>query len=79
MNYNIAHLQILNMVVALKISTNHWSNERIRVYCDNMAVVEVLRSGRARGPTLALLARNIWLICAIFQHTHNSHTYTRET
>ena len=31
-----------------------------------MAVVEVLSSGRARDPMLALIARNIWLICAIF-------------
>ena len=31
-----------------------------------MAVVEGLNFGRARDPTLALIARNIWLICAIF-------------
>ena len=31
-----------------------------------MAVVEVLRNGRARDNILALMARNIWLICAMF-------------
>ena len=31
-----------------------------------MAVVEVLRSGRARDPILATCARNIWLLTAIF-------------
>ena len=66
MHYNIAHLEILNIVVALKVWANHWTNQRVRIHCDNMAVVEVLHSGRARDPTLALLARNIWLICAIF-------------
>ena len=69
LDYNIAHLEILNIVVALKVWATHWANQRIRIHCDNMAVVEVLSSGRARDPTLALIARNIWLICAIF-HIH---------
>ena len=66
MNYNIAHLEILNIVVALKVWAEHWANERIKVHCDNMAVVEVLCNGRARDNTLTLLTRNIWLICAMF-------------
>ena len=66
MNYNIAHLEILNIVVALKVWAKHWANRRIKIYCDNMAVVEVLRNGRARDDVLALMARNIWLICAMF-------------
>ena len=66
MNYNIAHLEILNIVVALKVCAQYWANKRIKVHCDNMAVVEVLHNGRARDNILALLARNIWLICAMF-------------
>ena len=31
-----------------------------------MAVVEVLRSGRARDGVLAMCARNIWLLSAMF-------------
>ena len=31
-----------------------------------MPVVEILQKGRARDATLALLARNVWLICALF-------------
>ena len=31
-----------------------------------MAVVEVIKSGKARDPTLAKCARNIWLITSIF-------------
>ena len=31
-----------------------------------MAVVEVLQKGRARDATLALMDRNVWLICALF-------------
>ena len=67
--YNIAHLEILNIIVALKVWSIHWANQRIRIHCDNMAVVEVLSSGGARDPTLALIVKNIWFICAIF-HIH---------
>ena len=84
MNHNIAHLEILNIVVALKVWAQQWANKRIKVkvgvlrpvqqpankrikiHCDNMAVVEVLRNGRARDNILALMARNTWLICAMF-------------
>ena len=66
MNYNIAHLEILNIVVALRIWAKHWDNKRIKVHGDNMAAVEVLRSGRARDPNLSLLARNILLVFDIF-------------
>ena len=65
-NYTIVHLEILNVVVALKIWASHWANHRIKMYCDNMAVVEVLQAGKARDQTLATCARNIWLICALY-------------
>ena len=66
MNYNIAHLEILNIVVALKVWAQQWANKCIKIHCDNMAVVEALRNGRARDNILALMARNIWLICAMY-------------
>ena len=56
MNYIVAHLEILNIVVALKVWTEHWANKRIKIHFDNVAVVEVLRNGRARDNILALLA-----------------------
>ena len=65
-NYTIVHLKILNIVVALKIWGDIWKNQVLDIKCDNMAVVEVLRSGKARDPILATCARNIWLLTAIF-------------
>ena len=64
-NYNIVHLELLNIVVSLKVWAVHRSNKKFRIYCDNMAVDEVLQKGRARDEVLALMARNAWLICAI--------------
>ena len=37
-----------------------------KLYCDNMAVVEVIRSGKTRDSFLAICARNIWLITAYY-------------
>ena len=34
--------------------------------CDNMAVMEVLSSGRARDSIMATCARNVWLLAAMF-------------
>ena len=72
--YDITQLEMINIVVAAKIWASHWSNKKIRIYSDNMAVIQVLTTGRARDQTLATCARNIWLIAALnniqFQFSH---------
>ena len=65
-NYNVAHLEIINVVVALKIWGHMWANKSIQIMCDNMAVVEVLTYGRARDSIMATYARNVWLLAAMF-------------
>ena len=62
MGYNIVQLEILNILVACKIWATHWYNRRIKIWCDNLAVVEVLNSGKSRNYILATCARNIWLL-----------------
>ena len=62
--YTIVHLEILNIVVAAK--KLHWAENKIQIYCDNMAVVDILNTGKARDITLATCARNLWLIAAMF-------------
>ena len=64
--YNIAHLEILNIVVALKVWGQAWANKSIEIRCDNLAVVDVLSSGKARDSIMATCARNIWLLVAIY-------------
>ena len=76
MNYNIAQLEILNVVVAFKVWGHAWANKRIQVFCANRAVVDTLKSGRAKDETLATCARNIWLLAAMFNITLiTSHVY----
>ena len=56
----------LNIFVALKIWTQRWKDKKIEIKCDNMAVVDVIRSGHARDQILAKCAHNIWIITYIF-------------
>ena len=65
-NYTIVHLEILNVVVALKLWGSLWKNQAIELKCDNMAVVEVLNTGKARDQMLATSARNIWLLTSMY-------------
>ena len=57
---------MLNVVVALKIWSKIWSDKKVKKFSDNLAVVEVLKSGKTKDPFLATCARNIWLITTIF-------------
>ena len=67
MGYNIVQLEILNILVACKVWANHWANKQIKIWCDNLAVVEVLNSGKSHDETLATCARNIWMLSAMYK------------
>ena len=64
--YNINHLEVVNIMVTLKIWGQMWSNKKININCDNLPVVEVLKTGRARDDILAACASNIWLLTSIY-------------
>ena len=57
---------MINILVALKIWAYQWKDKKIRVKCDNMAVVEVLTSGQTKYGILGTCARNIWMLSALF-------------
>ena len=65
-DYNIVHLEMLNVVVALKVWAASWANKCVHIYCDNHAVVDVLTYGSTKDPMLATPARNVWLLTAMF-------------
>ena len=58
---NIAYLEMVNILVALKVWHVQWAGLRVLIKCDNQAVVAILNSGRTRDPTMAKYARNIFL------------------
>ena len=63
-NYNIAHLEMLNILVALRTWGHHWKHRALTIHCDNQAVVTILTTGHTRDMTLAAIARNIRMLTA---------------
>ena len=59
LDMNIADLEILNILVALRVWHQFWANNKVAIACDNEAVVYVLNTGRTRVLTLAAIANNI--------------------
>ena len=61
---NIAHPEMVNILVAIKVWHVQWAGLSVMIKCDNQAVVSVLTTGKTRDQTLATYARNIfmWLI-----------------
>ena len=59
LDFNIAHLEMLNILVVLKVWYLQWANKKVSIACDNEAVVHDLNSGRTKDLTPAAIARNI--------------------
>jgi len=62
----IVHLEMLNVVIAFRMWAHLWSNTRVKVICDNAAVVASLRHFRTKDRFLTACCRNIWAIVAKF-------------
>ena len=58
-NMSIVHLEMLNILVAIRVWGPQWYGKAIRIPSDNQAVVMVLNSGITCDLTLAAIARNI--------------------
>ena len=69
MAYNIAQLEMVNVVVCLKVWGQCWVNRCLQIFCDNNAVVDVLGYGRAKDSVLATCSRNVWLLTAHYNIT----------
>ena len=63
-NLAIVHLEMINILVAVRLYKVAWRRKCVLVKCDNNAVVQVLRSGKTRDPFFATCARNVWLVAA---------------
>ena len=54
------HLEMVNIIIAVKFFKRQWASHRVLICCDNEAVVSVLRMERTRDPYLAACTSNIW-------------------
>ena len=62
----IVHLEMLNIVVALRVWGKMWHHGSSSVKCDNLGVVQVVKTGKTKDSFLALCIRNIWLLAAAY-------------
>ena len=66
--FNIVHLEMINIVVALKIWGNLWRDKKVKIHCDNLAVVGTLAAGKVRDNILATYILDSCLSGAIVQY-----------
>ena len=64
-NWSTVHLEMVNILLAIKLFANLWASRKILIRSDNQAVVTVLRSGKTCDAFLAASARNIWYVTTI--------------
>ena len=56
----IVHLEMVNILLAVRLFSSLWLGRKVLIKCDNNAVVTILRTGKSRDPFLSACARNIW-------------------
>ena len=61
---NIAHLELLAVIVMVKVWLHKFRHKSVIFRCDNEAVCRVLNSGKARDPTLLKYLRELVYIAA---------------
>ena len=59
--HTIAHLELLNIVVAVKVWRERWAGWAVQIFCDNMNSVFVLQSGHSRDLFMRECAREVFL------------------
>ena len=64
--WDIAALEMVNILIALRLWKNLWVGKTVEMFCDNLAVVTVLQSGRTKDEILATISRNIFMLAAKF-------------
>ena len=55
----IVHLEMFNVLLALRVWGREWCHSSVKIFGDNHSVVQVVRTGKMRDPFLALCIRNI--------------------
>ena len=63
--HSIAHLEMLNLVVAVKLWATAWAGWSVRVFCDNANTCSAITTAHPRDPYMQRCVREIFLITAI--------------
>ena len=55
LNLKIVHLEMLNIVIALRTCGSRWRHSAISIHCDTLGVVFMVKTGKNKGPFLGLM------------------------
>ena len=55
----IVHLEMVNILIAIRLFKSLWKGRKVLIKCDNEAVVSVLKTEKTRDPYLAACGCNI--------------------
>ena len=62
---NITHLEMLNILIALRLWAKDSAVSSVTLHCDNLVVVQVVNSGKTRDKFLNACIKHIWFITAV--------------
>ena len=57
---------MINVLIALRLWAKWWAHSSVTVHCGNLAVVQVVNSGKTRDNFLSACIGNLWLITASY-------------
>ena len=63
---NIAYLECLNTLFAVRLWIPFWRGKRVMLYCDNAATICAIHSGKPRDPLLQAIVCELWMMCATY-------------
>ena len=66
-NMSINWRELFAIVVAAETFGTRWTGKRIMFHCDNMCVVDVLKSGTCHSERIMDLVRKLFFICARYE------------
>ena len=58
----IAHLEMLNLVVSLRLWVSRWRGKKLQVFCDNQNTCVALQNGRSRDRFMQSCIRAVFLL-----------------
>ena len=65
--FNINVLEMMAIIICLKLWGRHFRGKRIQIYCDNLAICQVLSSGKAKCENLQDGLREIAFLAATME------------
>jgi len=66
-NFHINALELMSLVAAITVWANKLENKRVTVWCDNLATVWVINTGKTRDRVMQALLRELCFITSVSQ------------